>query len=64
LRARAYHKNSAEEPEKPFNVRGELQLGKVAMPRGPRSEKRPADVIGAGRSAGVVGTARRKGGSG
>jgi len=39
-------------------------LGKVAMPRGPRSEKRPADVIGAGRSAGVVGTARRKGGSG
>jgi hypothetical protein len=43
---------------------GDLQLGKVAMPRGPRSEKRPADVIGAGRSAGVVGTARRKGGSG
>jgi hypothetical protein len=34
------------------------------MPRGPRGEKRPADVIGAGRSAGVVGTARRKGGSG
>jgi hypothetical protein len=46
------------------SFRGDLQLGKVAMPRGPRSEKRPADVIGAGRSAGVVGTARRKGGSG
>jgi hypothetical protein len=39
------------------SFRGDLQLGKVAMPRGPRSEKRPADVIGAGRSAGVVGTA-------
>src|SRR6266436_2282753 len=35
------------------SFRGDLQLGKVAMPRGPRSEKRPADVIGAGRSAGV-----------
>jgi hypothetical protein len=46
------------------SFRGDLQLGKMAMPRGPRSEKRPADVIGAGRSAGVVGTARRKGGSG
>src|SRR5947209_11126251 len=32
------------------SFRGYLQLGKVAMPRGPRSEKRPADVIGAGRS--------------
>src|SRR2546429_1048353 len=31
------------------SFRGDLQLGKVAMPRGPRSEKRPADVIGAGR---------------
>ena len=30
------------------SFRGDLQLGKVAMPRGPRSEKRPADVIGAG----------------
>jgi len=31
------------------SFRGDLQPGKVAMPRGPRSEKRPADVIGAGR---------------
>ena len=30
------------------SFRGDLQPGKVAMPRGPRSEKRPADVIGAG----------------
>jgi hypothetical protein len=29
------------------SFRGDLQLGKVAMPRGPRGE-RPADVIGAG----------------
>ena len=29
------------------SFRGDLQPGKVAMPRGPRSEKRPADVIGA-----------------
>src|SRR4029453_2862160 len=27
------------------SFRGDLQLGKVAMPRGPRGEKRPADVI-------------------
>src|SRR6266478_4021982 len=27
------------------SFRGDLQLGKVAMPRGPRSEKRPADVM-------------------
>jgi hypothetical protein len=31
------------------SFRGDLQPGKVAMPRGPRSEKRPADLIGAGR---------------
>jgi hypothetical protein len=29
------------------SFRGDLRPGKVAMPRGPRSEKRPADVIGA-----------------
>src|SRR5437763_9860744 len=27
------------------SFRGDLQPGKVAMPRGPRSEKRPADVV-------------------
>src|SRR5437667_319092 len=33
------------------SFRGDLQPGKVAMPRGPRSEKRPADVIAAGHGA-------------
>src|SRR3989475_2838694 len=46
-----------------FNARGPDALLNGKSP-GPRSEKRPADVIGAGRSAEVVGTARRKGGSG